>query len=112
MNADLWLKLLPMLENRLEQGLYTLWIKPLTASCEGNRLELQAPNEFVASWVRERLLDVVREAAQEFTGRRMDLSVTVRRPSPVVSSVCAGSAAQAGPALGHGQGQARGPAGV
>ena len=90
-----------MLENRLEQGLYTLWIKPLTACCEGNRLELQAPNEFVATWVRERLLDVVREAAQEFTGRRMELSVTVRRPSPVVSSASAGSAAQAIPALDH-----------
>lgn len=91
MNADLWLQLLPMLEKRLEQGLYTLWIKPLSASCEANRLRLFAPNEFVASWVRERLLDTVRDAAQELTGRRMELSVEVRRvvhtetPSPAIA---------------------------
>ncbi|MDR3641495.1 MAG: DnaA/Hda family protein [Humidesulfovibrio sp.] len=83
MNTDLWLKLLPMLENRLEQGLFTLWIKPLAARCEGNHLELQAPNEFVASWVRERLLDTVRECAQEFMDKRMELSVVVRRPAAV-----------------------------
>lgn len=84
MNADLWPKLLLMLENRLEQGLFTLWIRPLTACCEGNSLELQAPNEFVASWVRERLSDVVREAAQELTGKRVELTVVVRKPAPVV----------------------------
>lgn len=84
MNADLWPKLLLMLENRLEQGLFTLWIRPLTACCEGSSLELQAPNEFVASWVRERLSDVVREAAQELTGKRVDLTVVVRKPAPVV----------------------------
>lgn len=86
MNADLWPKLLLMLENRLEQGLFTLWIRPLTACCEGSSLELQAPNEFVASWVRERLSDVVREAAQELTGRRVDLTVVVRKPAPVVET--------------------------
>ncbi|MHC1751950.1 DnaA ATPase domain-containing protein [Humidesulfovibrio sp.] len=86
MNADLWPKLLLMLENRLEQGLFTLWIRPLTACCEGNSLELQAPNEFVASWVRERLSDVVREAAQELTGKRVELTVVVRKPAPVVET--------------------------
>jgi chromosomal replication initiator protein len=86
MNADLWQKLLPMLENRLEQGLFTLWIKPLAARSEGNLLELHAPNEFVAAWVRERLLDTVREAAQELTGRRIDVSVVVRRAAPAVQA--------------------------
>lgn len=86
MNADLWPKLLLMLENRLEQGLFTLWIRPLTACCEGSSLELQAPNEFVASWVRERLSDVVREAAQELTGKRVELTVVVRKPAPVVET--------------------------
>ncbi len=77
-----------MLEKRLEQGLYTLWIKPLTANSEGNRLQLFAPNEFVASWVRERLLDIVRDAAQELTGRRMELSVSVRHnDTPIVQAV-------------------------
>jgi chromosomal replication initiator protein len=85
MNADLWPKLLTMLENRLDQGLYTLWIKPLEAKSSGNTLELFAPNEFVAAWVRERLLDSICEAAQELAGRRVEVSVAVRR-APVVQA--------------------------
>jgi len=50
---------------------------------EGNVLELQAPNEFVATWVRERLLDVIRETAQELTNTRMELTVVVRKPVAV-----------------------------
>ncbi len=82
MNADLWPKLLAMLENRLDQGLFTLWIKPLEARTSGNTLELLAPNEFVASWIRERLMDPIREAAQELAGRRLDVAVAVSRPAP------------------------------
>lgn len=82
MNADLWQKLLLMLENRLEQGLFTLWIRPLTATFTGGSLELQAPNEFVATWIRERLLDVVRDAAQELVGGDVDARVVVRKPDP------------------------------
>ncbi|MGE4264700.1 MAG: DnaA/Hda family protein [Desulfovibrio sp.] len=87
MNADLWPKLLLMLENRLEQGLFTLWIRPLAAQVEGNSLELQAPNDFVATWVRERLADTVREAAQELTGKRIEVTVVVRKAAPVVEPV-------------------------
>lgn len=99
MNADLWPKLLLMLENRLEQGLFTLWIRPLTARVEGNSLELLAPNEFVASWVRERLLDVVREAAQELTGRRIELTVAVRKPAPAAEAAPRMPQMKAAPAL-------------
>jgi len=103
MNADLWPKLLAMLENRLDQGLFTLWIKPLEARTSGSTLELLAPNEFVASWVRERLLDPIREAAQELAGRRLDVSVAVSRtvrpaqPAPQPRTARAGaSGAQPG----------------
>jgi len=99
MKSDLWPKLLSMLENRLEQGLFTLWIKPLSARCEGTRLELQAPNEFVAAWVRERLLDIVRETAQELTGKRMDLSVVVCRPLAAPEPVLCAPQIKSAPAL-------------
>lgn len=99
MNADLWPKLLTMLENRLEQGLFTLWIKPLGARSEGNLLELQAPNEFVAAWVRERLLDTVREAAQELAGKRMTVTVVVRKPAVQPESAPAPRQIKTTPAL-------------
>ncbi|MBI5519502.1 MAG: chromosomal replication initiator protein DnaA [Desulfovibrio sp.] len=85
MNADLWPKLLLMLENRLEQGLFTLWIRPLTARTDGSVLELQAPNDFVASWVRERLMDTIRETAQELAGKRVELRVVVRKHAPAAA---------------------------
>jgi len=99
MNADLWPKLLLMLENRLEQGLFTLWIRPLSAHVEGNSLELQAPNEFVATWVRERLVDVVRETAQELSGRRIEVTVGVRKVAPVTEVAAAMPQLKAAPAL-------------
>jgi chromosomal replication initiator protein len=99
MNADLWPKLLLMLENRLEQGLFTLWIRPLAAQVEGNSLELQAPNDFVATWVRERLADTVREAAQELTGKRIEVTVVVRKAPPVVEPAAAMPQMKAAPAL-------------
>jgi chromosomal replication initiator protein len=84
MNADLWQKLLPILENRLEQGLFTLWIKPLDAKVQDNVLHLSAPNEFVAAWVRDRLLETIREAALELTGRRTEIVVSVGQRRPVI----------------------------
>ncbi|MDO9632022.1 MAG: DnaA N-terminal domain-containing protein, partial [Humidesulfovibrio sp.] len=84
MNADLWQKLLPILENRLEQGLFTLWIKPLDAKVEDNVLHLSAPNEFVAAWVRDRLLETIREAALELTGRRTEIIVSVGQRRPIL----------------------------
>jgi chromosomal replication initiator protein len=99
MNQELWPKLLPMLENRLEQGLFTLWIKPLGADCSGGRIELFAPNEFVAAWVRERLLETIREAAQELTGRRMEILVTVRREAAAPAPAPAAQAQRPAPAL-------------
>lgn len=101
MNADLWPKLLAILENRLEQGLFTLWIKPLDAKVENNALHLSAPNEFVAAWVRDRLLDTIREAALELTGKRFEIVVSVGPPRPVLQVQTRRTAAPLGLPLGH-----------
>ncbi|MBU1040501.1 MAG: chromosomal replication initiator protein DnaA [Proteobacteria bacterium] len=97
MNADLWQKLLTILENRLEQGLFTLWIKPLDAKVEDNVLHLSAPNEFVAAWVRDRLLETIREAALELTGRRIEIMVSVGQRRPPVLAAPSPVALQASP---------------
>ncbi len=78
MNADLWPKLLLILEKSLNPGLFTLWIKPLEASFQGGTLRLVAPNEFVASWVRDRLMEDIQNAAVQVAGRRPEISVVVR----------------------------------
>ena len=86
MNADLWPKLLLILENRLDQGLFTLWIKPLGAKIEDNTLHLSAPNEFVAAWVRDRLLETIREVVIELTGRRPEILVSVDQRRPLLQT--------------------------
>ncbi len=66
-----WDQIKATLEKSLSPGLYHLWIKPLSAKIlDGAILELTAPNAFVASWVRERLLDEVAEAASAIMNTR------------------------------------------
>lgn len=63
-----WNQILTSLEKSLNPGLYTVWIKPLKGTVDGNRLTLVAPNDFVANWVRDRLQQVIKEAAAEVMG--------------------------------------------
>lgn len=63
-----WKQILHSLEKSLNHGLYTVWIKPLSGIVEGNKLTISAPNEFVAGWVRDRLMPVIKEAAAEVMG--------------------------------------------
>jgi len=73
-----WKQILNSLEKSLNPGLFTVWIKPLHGKVDGNRLTLSAPNEFVASWVRDRLLQVIREAASEVMGGDPRITINAR----------------------------------
>lgn len=74
-----WDQIQKILESRLNPGLYKVWIKPLSGEVKGNVLELKAPNGFVASWVRDRLLDSIEDAARYAMG--LDTRVTVSTAS-------------------------------
>lgn len=63
-----WNQIQRSLEKSLNPGVYTVWIKPLSGKVDGTRLTLSAPNDFVANWVRDRLLPVIREAASHVMG--------------------------------------------
>lgn len=79
-----WRKICDNLQNRLNPGTYKVWVAPLHAELSGDRLSLTAPNEFVANWVRERLLSEINEAAAEVFEKPVELSI-VAAPK-VVSS--------------------------
>ena len=58
-----WLKICEDLQNRLNPGTYKVWVAPLTADLEGEgKIRLSAPNGFVATWVRDRLLNDISDA--------------------------------------------------
>ncbi|MFW5837726.1 MAG: chromosomal replication initiator protein DnaA [Desulfovibrionaceae bacterium] len=76
MKSDAWNSTLAILEKMLNPGLFQLWIKPLSAQADDDTLHLQAPNEFVASWVRDRLLEPITQAATQALGRPASITVT------------------------------------
>lgn len=73
---ETWQQISRILETGLNPNQYTLWIKPLHASLDNNALELSAPNEFVASWVRDKLMPSISEAAQAVLGETPSISIT------------------------------------
>lgn len=75
-----WTHIKTILEKTLSPGLYNLWIKPLGANIVGDALVIDAPNEFVAAWVRERLTEAVTEAASSVLGRRPTVRVNAAAP--------------------------------
>lgn len=69
-----WLKICEDLQNRLNPGTYKVWVAPLTADLEGEgKIRLSAPNGFVATWVRDRLLNDISDAASAIFGRTMEI---------------------------------------
>jgi chromosomal replication initiator protein len=82
MTHDAWTSTLKILEKVLNPGLFQVWIKPLTAQVDDNALHLQAPNEFVAAWVRDRLMEPVTQAATQVLGRQAVVTVTARQSEP------------------------------
>ena len=75
-----WLKICEMLQDRLNPGTYKVWVAPLSAELEGNRIRLTAPNGFVATWVRDRLLNEISDTAAAVFGKSMDVSVIAGTP--------------------------------
>ncbi len=57
--------------------MFTVWIKPLKGSVEGNRLRLTAPNDFVANWVRDRLFSPIRDAARQILSTEPVIEIAV-----------------------------------
>jgi chromosomal replication initiator protein len=74
MNAT-WQHIQGFLEKGLHPGMYKVWIKPLQAEVQDNHICLVAPNEFVADWVRDKLMDKIEEAASQVLGQDPRISV-------------------------------------
>lgn len=72
---DAWDRISHSLERTLAPGHFQLWIKPLQGCLENDTLVLRAPNDFVCTWVRERMLGRIRDAATDVLGfaPRVDL---------------------------------------
>lgn len=77
MIKDVWKEILTTLEKSLNPGLFTIWIRPLAARYADGVLTLLAPNDFVATWVRDRLMGVIADAALQIIGSAPRIEVEV-----------------------------------
>lgn len=86
MMTTAWNQIIHSLEKSLNPGVFTVWIKPLDGKVDGNKLTLTAPNDFVANWVRDRLLQVITEAAAQVMGSEPRVILNVRTKKQTVSA--------------------------
>jgi len=73
-----WQKIKDNLEKSLKSGLFHLWIRPLQGEVQDNTLFLYSPNDFITSWVKDRLLNKIKEVAQQSVGQKIDVHITTR----------------------------------
>ncbi|MFN2266685.1 MAG: DnaA N-terminal domain-containing protein, partial [Desulfonatronovibrio sp.] len=87
MNA--WERIQINLEKSLKPGLFQLWVKPLKGEYEPETesLKLEAPNDFIASWVREKLQDVIHETCLEVLGIKPTLKVVCSKANGISSPI-------------------------
>ncbi len=94
-----WSKIQENLEKILKPGIFQVWIKPLQGEFRDDCLFLRAPNEFVASWVRDRLMDVIEKVACEALGTEPEICLSTsnggstRPQTPVIPSTPSPAAA-------------------
>ena len=78
MNTD-WLTVVENLQITLDPGIFKVWISPLDGEVCDHSVCLNAPSEYAASWVRERLARDIRDAAAKVLGIAPDaVSLIVR----------------------------------
>ena len=76
---DAWHHISLNLQEKLSPGHFQLWIKPLQGCFDNDTLVLCAPNAFVCTWVRERMLGRIKDAASEILGFAPAVEVCAER---------------------------------
>lgn len=83
-----WSEITAILKNSLESGVFRVWITPLKASMDGEKLVLSAPSSYMAEYIGLHLLKDIRQAAAKVLAVSAD---TLR------VEVAVAAAAQTGP---------------
>jgi chromosomal replication initiator protein len=73
-----WEKIKKNIEKTLKSGIFHLWIKPLDGELQDNTLFLYSPNDFITSWVKDRLIFKIKEVAENTLGKNIDISISTR----------------------------------
>jgi len=105
-----WPAIAENLQKTLEPGVFKVWISPLDGEVRDASVSLNAPNDFAANWIRDRLSHTIRDAAAGVLGLapegvslviRSENSEPVRRivnPAASAASACPRQGLLIGPA--------------
>lgn len=63
-----WSEITAILRNSLESGVFRVWISPLKATLNGDKLVLHAPNAYMAEYIGLHFLRDIRQAAAQVSG--------------------------------------------
>ena len=74
MNSQ-WQKIAEKLSERLDEGIFKVWIEPLEAAIEGETLSLLAPMPYMAKILSSRFLGVLEQCAREVLGEATVVSI-------------------------------------
>jgi chromosomal replication initiator protein len=73
-----WKSIQEILQKQLKPGIFQVWIRPLQGKIQDQQLYISAPNEFVASWVRDRLQDKLEFAAAQVLGSSPEVHIQAK----------------------------------
>jgi chromosomal replication initiator protein len=81
-NVRVWDECLSLLRKRIRQQSFCTWLKATRGlpSPEGS-IRVAVPNKFVADWLEEHYLSLIRESIKEAAGRELTLAFHVSRDS-------------------------------
>jgi chromosomal replication initiator protein len=91
---QIWSQIQKNLEKRLKAGIFQVWVKPLQGAFEDGTLYITAPNEFVASWVRERLGEEFQNVGADLLGFVPQVSIQAQKNNGNASSLPTMTASQ------------------
>ncbi|TLM75744.1 chromosomal replication initiator protein DnaA [Microbulbifer harenosus] len=102
MSDSVWRQCAACLQDELPSQQFSTWIRPLRVSDDSSEGELRlvAPNRFILNWVSDKFLDRIRELAQQYSGRALQVEVVSldRRTSRFRRSFAASETVPAQPA--------------
>ncbi len=81
-----WSRISSLLQQRLDPGHYKVWIAPLMGRRAENEYVVHALNDFVAGFVRSRMVTAIQEAVAEVLGEPLPLRVTAE-PLPAAGEI-------------------------
>ena len=74
-----WQQILNILEGSVPEPVFKVWLQPLEAELEKDKLWLRARNDFMAGWIREKFLAKIQEASAEVLGFIPEIKIEAKK---------------------------------